>query len=158
MVELIEFPQRQHQEFRKLVFKVVYEAAQLQELDVETYISFIYFSGENPPLFSSAKNLERIYCRFKDLVESSISSDPDADKLSDTDKTYLCFRIYLHSLCMSRKKLPESDSEQYLQDALKEYFQSAEKIFSSKEENKILRYINHLRRQAMKRPGTQPRV
>ena len=55
MVELVELPQRQHQKFRKLVFKSVFDAAQFQEIDLEAYISSIYYAGENPHIFSSQK-------------------------------------------------------------------------------------------------------
>jgi hypothetical protein len=153
MKKFIDFPQRQHQEFRKLVFKSVLDAARKNSVDIESYISSIYHAGENPDLFSSAHSLLEIYLRFKDLIESTVSTDPDVDKLSDANKTYLCFRVYLHNICMERPKMPESDTELYLQDALKEYFYAGAKVLSLREELKILRYLKRLRKQALLQPG-----
>ncbi|MGA1742386.1 MAG: hypothetical protein ACO4AC_09555 [Pseudohongiellaceae bacterium] len=42
MTQVVEFPQRQHQEFRRLVFKAVFDAARVQQMDIENYISAIY--------------------------------------------------------------------------------------------------------------------
>ncbi|MGA1742385.1 MAG: hypothetical protein ACO4AC_09550 [Pseudohongiellaceae bacterium] len=53
---------------------------------------------------------------------------------------------------MTRQTLPESESEQYLQDALKEYFQAGAKVLSIQEEVKILRYLKRLRQQASSQP------
>ncbi|MDG2091073.1 MAG: hypothetical protein P8J61_08240 [Gammaproteobacteria bacterium] len=153
MVELVEFPQRQHQEFRKLVFKSVFDAAQFQEIDLEAYISSIYYASENPPIFSSQKTMIKIYLRFRDLVETTVSSDPDVKTLSDYNKVYLCVRVYLHNICMERQSMPDSDTELYLQDALKEYFQAGAKIFSLREESKILSYIKRMRKRALTQPG-----
>ena len=153
MVQLIEFPQRQHQEFRRLVFKSVFDTAKMQGIDTEAYISSIYFAGEIPRLFSSTQILNKIYCRFKDLIEASVSSDPEAGELSDCNKTYLCFRVYLHNICTARQTMPNSDTEIYLLDALKEYFQADAKVLSVREELNILRYVRRLRNQAMVQPG-----
>jgi len=68
MTQVVEFPQRQHQEFRRLVFKAVFDAARVQQMDIENYISAIYQDGENPPLFASTHSLNRVYLRFKDLI------------------------------------------------------------------------------------------
>lgn len=153
MVQLVEFPQRQHQEFRRLVFKSVSDTAQIKGIDIEEYISSIYFSAETPHLFTSRQSLEGIYCRFKDLIETAVSSDPDVADLSDCNKTYLCFRVYLHNLCTQRRGIPKSDAELYLQDALKEYFQAESKVLAVEEELIILRYIKGSRNQAKLQPG-----
>lgn len=153
MPQLVEFPQRQHQEFRRLVFKSVSDTAQLQGIDLEEYISSIYFSGETPHVFSSKQSLNSIYSRFKDLIESAVKLDPDVAKLSDCNKAYLCFRVYLHNLSTQRRAIPKSDAELYLQDALKEYFQVETKVLTLDEELKILRYIKRLRKQARIQPG-----
>jgi len=152
MTQVVEFPQRQHQEFRRLVFKAVFDAARVQQMDIENYISAIYQDGENPPLFASTHSLNRVYLRFKDLIETTVSSDPEGDRLSGHNSAYLCFRVYLHNICMTRQTLPESESEQYLQDALKEYFQAGAKVLSIQEEVKILRYLKRLRQQASSQP------
>ncbi len=153
MKKLIEFPQRQHQQFRKLVFKSVCDAAHKNKVDIESYISTVYTAGVNPELFSSTHSMLDIYFRFKNLIETTVSSDRDAIGLSNANKTYLCFRVYLHSICMERQAMPESDTELYLQDALKEYFQAGEKILSFQEELKILRYLKRLRQLALAQPG-----
>ncbi len=153
MKKLVEFPQRQHQEFRKVVFKSVYDAADSHGIDIEAYISAVYNAGEDPDLFSSSASLLEIYRQYKDLIESTVSSDPDVDTLSEVDKAYLCFRVYLHSICMGRQRMPESDTELYLQDALKEFFQAGAKVLSLQEQLKILRYLKRLRQQAIALPG-----
>ncbi len=153
MKKFVEFPQRQHQEFRKLVFKSVFDAARMNSVDIESYISSVYHAGENPELFSSSHSLLEIYVRFKDLIESTVSTEPNVDKLSDGNKAYLCFRVYLHNICMERQTMPESDTELYLQDALKEYFYAGAKVLSLQEELKILRYLKRLRKQALVQPG-----
>jgi hypothetical protein len=153
MNKLVDFPQRQHLEFRKLVFRSVYNTAKRKGIDIESYISSVYTAGENPELFSSPNSLLELYFRFHDLIDSTVSSDPDVNKLSNTDKTYLCFRVYLHNICMGRQSMPESDTELYLRDALKEYFQSAAKVLSFREELKILRYLKRIRQEALSQPG-----
>lgn len=153
MVQLIEFPQRQHQEFRRLVFKSVSDAAQIHGIDIEEYISSIYFSGETPHIFSSRPHLNDIYSRFKDLIESTVKSDPDVADLSDPNKVYLCFRVYLHNICTQRQVIPKSEAELYLKDALKEYFLMETKVLRTNDELKILRYINRLRSLARLQPS-----
>ncbi|PCJ39665.1 MAG: hypothetical protein COA71_13570 [SAR86 cluster bacterium] len=153
MTQLIEFPQCQHQEFRRLVFKSVFDAANAKGIDVEAYISSIYYAGENPQIFSSTPCMQKVYCRFKDLIDSTVSADLDVNNLSDCNKAYLCFRVYLHNMCMERQTMPESAIEQYLQDALKEYFQAGTKVLSTRAEMKILRYLKRLRQQARTQPG-----
>ena len=49
--------------------------------------------------------------------------------------------------------MPESDTEIYLLDALKEYFQADAKVLSIREELKIMRYVRRLRNQSMVQPG-----
>lgn len=153
MTQVVEFPQRQHHEFRKLVFKSVFDAARMQQIEIENFISAIYHDGVNPPLFATSRSLNKIYSRFKDLIEMTINDDPEADKLSEHNKAYLCFRVYLHNICMTRQTMPESDTEQYLQDALKEYFQAGDKVLSSQEEMKILRYVKRSRQRATRQPA-----
>jgi hypothetical protein len=153
MREFIEFPQRQHQEFKRSVFKSVFDAAHIKGVNIEAYISAVFCAGENPELFSSLPSMQKLYLRFKDLIDSTVSSDPDVNNLSDYNKAYLCFRVYLHNMCMERQTMPESDTEQYLQDALKEYFRAGAKVLSSIGELKIMRYLKRHRLQALSQLG-----
>lgn len=153
MTQLIEFPLRLHQEFRNLVFKSVLESARKQGISLEDYFTAIYYSGENPQLFASASNLYRLYGRYRSLIELAVSSDSEAAKLSESNKAYLCYRIYVHSLCMERRSMPESDTELYLQDALQEYFSTASKVLSTQDKFKILRYLKRARQRAHLLPG-----
>tara|TARA_R110000772_G_scaffold46507_2_gene106133 strand:- start:631 stop:1092 length:462 start_codon:yes stop_codon:yes gene_type:complete len=152
MTQFIEFPQRQHQEFRNLVFKSVLEAARRQVLSLEDYFAAIYYSGENPQLFASAASLQSLYQRFQSLIELAVSTDPEALKLTEANKAYLCYRIYVHSLCMQRQNMSESDAELYLQDALQEYFNTATKVFSDSDRLKILGYLKRMRQHAPELP------
>lgn len=152
MSQLLAFPQRQHQEFRRLVFRAVLDAARKCSVSVEEYITGIYHAGENPPLFSSVDNRRVIYRRFRNLIEQAVCAEKDAESLSVCEKVYLCFRIYLHSLCMERKSLPGSEAEIYLSDALKEYFESADRLLCAQDEIRILRYLKRLRLQARALP------
>lgn len=148
MTQLIEFPQRQHQEFKRLVFKTVLLAARKQGISLEDYIVAIYYSAERPSLFASAKGLQDIYRQYKSLIELALSSDPQASLLSDCNKAYLCFRIYLHGICMDRQCMSSADTEQYVLDALQEFFNTAGRVLSDRDKLRILSHLKHTRNQA----------
>lgn len=148
MNQLIEFPQRQHIEFRRLVFRSVLEAARTEGIGPEEYISRIYTAGENPELFATQTGLNSVYRRFRVLIENSLLEDRESDGLPDTNKAYLCFRIYLHNTCCEHQRIPESEAELYLLDALQEYFSANNRILSANMELRILRYLKGLRRAA----------
>ncbi len=152
MTAAVEYQQHQHQEFKRLVFKEVYEAALNQGMELNAYIASVYFDGSNPLLFVSRSGMQNLYERFGSLIESTISSDHVGDIMSTLDTVYLCFRVYLHLLCMERKRMPESGSELFLQDAVKDYFQAAAKVLIPKDERRIMRYLKRQRQQALNFP------
>ncbi len=152
MNKVINFPQCQHQQFRRLVFKSVLAAARDQDLRTEDYIARIYYAGENPGLFSSRSSLDSIYRRFRELIEDALRQDTEATGLSKASKAYLCFRIYLHSLCKERRQLPDDEAELYLQDALQEYFQAGKRRLSGEDESRIMHFLRTARRSAQPMP------
>lgn len=135
-------------EFRRLVFRVVLEAARGQNISPEEYINRIYTAGESPGLFDTQTGLESVYRRFQDLIENVLSEDRESAGLSAGNKAYLCFRIYLHNTCCERQHMPGSDAELYLLDALQEFYLASDRILSTREELRILRYLKDLRRKA----------
>ncbi len=152
MSELIQFPQRLHIEFRRFVFKTVVEAAHSLGISTEHYIGRIYYAGENPAPFAGTEGLHSVYRPFAVLIDSALSNDKNSEALSDANRAYLCFRLYLHGICMERHQLPESEAELYLLDALLEYFSGKNRILSKNDELRILRYLKRSRNNAERLP------
>ncbi len=142
MSRVIPFPQRQHEEFSQLVLKAVEAEAVRLNIRIEDYIEDIYFQGVDPPLFREKKSLEKLYNKYMDLIDNSVTSVEDSTTMKASSKTYLCYRIYLHAMTLKRQVLSEIDAKKYLIDALREYFYSLGKVLKLHEEITLIKIID----------------
>ncbi len=149
MPSLIEFPQRQHQEFRNFGYKTIAESSKIQKLSIEDYIGAIYYSGEKPELLSIKSEMLETYKRFQNLIDSTVDLIPNSKYLEPTDKVYICFRIYLQMICTDNKLFADLDFESYpegyLESALNAFFSEKQKVLRTDKKQEIIKYLKVIR-------------
>lgn len=148
MSQVVPFPQRMHEEFGQLVLHAVEKAARDANLLMDDYVTGVYNEGLDPVEFSDEKSLQHIYRRFSTLIEDAIQSVKGKPLHSEASKTYLCYRMYLHSMTEEKDTMQEEDAITYLSNALREYFYSKGKMLEEEDEKALLMLIERAAYQA----------
>lgn len=149
MNKIVEFPQRQHEEFSRLVLRAVENAALARKQRIEEYIQQIYFRDENPKEFKGKDLLEKLYKKYQSLIDNAVKTVDEASLMSNSNKAYLCFRIYLHGMTIERKVMSVADSKESLIKALREFFFARGKILSIKDEMNLVNSLSLATEQAV---------
>ena len=141
MSQILNFPHQLHRSFADLVYKEITQTAHREGKNIEQYIQEVYFEGNDPKIFQHKISLTRLYQRYANLVESTLSTIEFHELMSKATKVYLCYRIYLHGMAIKRqvKNIKEAKSSLIL--ALRDYFYSHGKPFQLNNEMAVMKLI-----------------
>lgn len=93
-----DFPEKMHQSFAALVAAAVTRKALAANEDTLDYILSLYGGAEDPPEFRGSRRLERLGRLYGPLVKATLCEHTLPAAMNPADATYLCYRLYLHSL------------------------------------------------------------
>ena len=116
--------------------------AELRSISVRDLILELYSGINEPPCFADDRELLELYGKHKAHIEKTINHARHSLQLSESDKSYFCYRLYLHALCMNEFRHSYSASRRELQFALRKFWASRGQMLTQDCEQALIKFFD----------------